>query len=204
MMRARALPGLALLGLSQLSCLCIHSGTWIYKTGADPQARDVSLDPVRTTIDQLRAFPHVERPEHGRIAPVELTTFELRDVELTSFQRAPDNDIHLVLSDEHGHTVIAEAAPPFCTDKASPWRSRIVAARAVIEDVIGPAALGWGHWIVSVAGPGYLDTVHGQPSAAPNGIEIHPLLAICFGRGCALPDVRIDPGAREPAHKSCD
>jgi hypothetical protein len=26
--------------------------------------------------------------------------------------------------------------------------------------------------------------LHGSASAAPNGIEIHPILAICFGQDC--------------------
>src|ERR1019366_2704804 len=26
-----------------------------------------------------------------------------------------------------------------------------------------------------------------QMGVAPNGIELHPVLAMCFGRGCALP-----------------
>jgi hypothetical protein len=87
---------------------------------------------VPTTIDALVALPHVERPEElRRIEPVEVTTYELRDVTLKSFQRAPDGDVHMVLADEHGHTMIAEAAPPFCTDDSSPWKAKISEARAV-------------------------------------------------------------------------
>jgi hypothetical protein len=148
----------------------------------------VSLVPVPTTIDALVSLPHVERPEElRRIAPVELTTYELRDVTLKSFQRAPDGDVHMVLADEHGHTLIAEAAPPFCTDDSSPWKGRISAARAIVDKEIPMTMMGWITRTVSLAGPGYFDTLHGQFGVAPNGIEIHPIFAICFGRGCALP-----------------
>jgi hypothetical protein len=170
--------------------LCVHGRNWPFKIGMDAQARDVSLDPVPTTIDELRAVPHVERPPVGRIAPVELTTYVLRDVELRSFQRAPDGDVHMVLADEHGHTMIAEAAPPFCTDVDSPWRGQITAVRTLVDHEIPMAMMGWRHQIVSMAGVGYLDSLHGQMGVAPNGIEIHPVLAMCFGKGCTLPDIR--------------
>jgi hypothetical protein len=38
-----------------------------------------------------------------------------------------------------------------------------------------------------MAGVGYMDSLHGQPGVATNGMEIHPVLAICFGKGCTLP-----------------
>jgi hypothetical protein len=155
----------------------------------DPDARNVSLDPVPTTIDELISIPHVPRPARGRIAG-ELSTYTLRDVVLRSFQRSPDGDVHMILADEHGHTMIAEAAPPSCTDAASPWRDRIEATRALVEDLVGPALFGWGPWYVSMSGVGYMDTRHGQPGVAPNGMEIHPVLAICFGKGCDLPSTR--------------
>lgn len=189
---ARLLPPIALAALLS-GCaepgLCIHGKNWIYKTGIDPQVAEVSFAPVPTTIDALRALPAVERPSQGRIAPVEMTTYVLRDVELRLFQRALDGDVHMVLADEHGHTMIAEAAPPFCTDAKSPWRARIDAVRAVVDKEIPMAVMGGDHRIVSLAGPGYLDSRHGQTGVAPNGIEIHPVMALCFGKGCVLPPI---------------
>ena len=169
--------------------LCIHGENWPYKIGTDRRARDVSLDPVPTTIDELRAFPNPGRqPE--RIPPVELTTYVLRDVELHSFQRAPDGDVHMVLRDEHGHTMIIEATPPFCTAPESPWMPQIKAVRKLVDDRIPNAMMGWRWETVSVAGIGYFDSVHGQLGVAPNGIELHPILAMCWGRGCTLPSTR--------------
>ncbi len=188
-------PGAAIAGaaLACASCgVCVHGKNWPFKVGGDAQARSIGLEPVPTTIDALSAIPHVERPADGtRIPPAELTTWELRDVWLKSFQRSPDGDVHMVIADEHGHTMIAEAAPPFCTDDDSPWKARITATRKVVDDEIPMAVMGWHARTVSLAGPAYFDTLHGQFGVAPNGIEIHPILAFCVGRGCALPD-RLD------------
>jgi hypothetical protein len=167
--------------------LCVHGKNWPFKIGTDPQGSSVSLVPVPTTIDALRAIPHVERPGSGlRIVPVELTSYELRDVTLQSFQRAPDGDVHMVVADEHGHTMIVEAAPPFCTDARSPWRAQISAVREIVDREIPMAMIGTHRRVVSLAGPAYIDSLHGQIGVAPNGIEIHPILAMCFGAGCSL------------------
>jgi hypothetical protein len=173
--------------------VCVHGRNWPFKIGTDPDARYVSMDPVPTTIAELIAIPHVERPPDMRRIPAELRTYTLRDVTLRSFQRSPDGDVHMVLSDAEGHTMIAEATPPGCTADTSPWRDRIVEVRAVVEDLVGQSLIGWGPWYVSMMGVGYMDSLHGQPGVAPNGMEIHPILAICFGKGCPLP---ASPGQR--------
>ena len=171
--------------------LCVHGGNWPYKIGTDRQARGVSLEPVPTTIDALIALAHVARPtDRSRIAPVELTTFVVRDVQLDGFQRAPDGDVHMVIADEHGHTMIIEATPPFCMEEGSLWREQITAVRKVVDDEIPMAFVGWKKRTMSLSGVGYFDSLHGQFGVADNGIELHPILSICFGRGCVLPDPR--------------
>ena len=37
---------------------------------------------------------------------------------------------------------------------------------------------------VTVRGVGFFDYSHGQIGVAPNAIELHPILQICFGQGC--------------------
>jgi hypothetical protein len=183
------LPLLALLPSCAEPGMCIHGKNWIYKTGIDPQVAEVSLTPVPTTIDELRAIPAMKRTADGRLGSVERTTYVLRDVELKLFQRALDGDVHLVLADEHGHTLIVEAAPPFCTDVKSPWRKPIDTVRAVVDKEIPMSVTGFPRRTISVAGPGYFDPLHGQTGVAPNGIELHPVMAICFGKGCTLPPI---------------
>ncbi len=189
--RVALVSRLAVLALLAPACtVCIHSRTWPLKVGTDPDARAVVMTPMTTTIAELVAIPHEERPPGmRRIAPAELRTYTLRDVTLRSFQRAPDGDVHMVLADAAGHTMIAEVTPPGCTPDASPWRAQISEVRAAVVDVIGQSVIGWGHRTLSLTGIGYMDSLHGQPGVAPNGMELHPILAICFGQGCALPDV---------------
>jgi hypothetical protein len=39
---------------------------------------------------------------------------------------------------------------------------------------------------VSLAGVGFFDFRHHQTGLAPNAIELHPVLDICFGTDCKL------------------
>ena len=183
--------------LAQGCTVCIHGRNWPFKIGTDPDAHLVVMEPVPSTIAELIAIPHAERPpEMRRIAPAELHTYTLRDVTLRSFQRSPDGDVHMVLADAEGRTMIAEATPPSCTAETSPWRARIAEVRETVDEIVGQSVIGWGHRTVSMTGVGYMDSLHGQPGVAPNGMEIHPILAICFGRGCALRDIVHGPVAR--------
>jgi hypothetical protein len=171
--------------------LCVHGGNWKYKIGTDPDAGRVSLVPVETTIDALIAFPPIDHDEGAtRTAPVETTTWVVRDVELHGYQRSPDGDVHMVIADAHGHTMILEATPPFCLAETTPWRRQIARVRKAIDEQIPMAAIGWRTLTMSVAGIGYLDYQHGQLGVAENGVELHPVLSICFGKGCVLADPR--------------
>jgi hypothetical protein len=165
----------------------VKSPNWPIKTGGDPQARDVRLEPVATTIDALRAAPKPDRVDDHRIVPVEMTMYLLRNVTLRAYQRAIDHDIHLEIADEHGHTMIAEIPDPDLVDDASPWRELIAAARAVFEDRFPSGVFGSGEKAtVSLAGVGFFDFAHLQPGVAPNAIELHPVLGICFDTDCTL------------------
>jgi len=32
----------------------------------------------------------------------------------------------------------------------------------------------------------FFDVVHGQLGVAPNGVELHPVVSMCFGESCEL------------------
>ena len=57
-------------------------------------------------------------------------------------------------------------------------RSEIDARYTVSASPLYPAAT------VTVTGFGFFDTIHGQNGVAANGIELHPILQICFGKDC--------------------
>jgi hypothetical protein len=156
---------------------------WAVKVGSDPGARQ-PMSTVRSTIAVLRALSRPSQlPEGERFPGAETTIYELRDVLLVKVKREADSDAHLVLSDDSGATMVAELADEACVAPASPWRQAIRDARATLAahplvHANKTAAF------VSLRGVGFFDRLHGQTGMAPNGIELHPVLAICFGMGC--------------------
>ena len=151
---------------------------WNVKTGTDSQAGSISLVPQTTTIAALRALP-ANGGGGSRETPTETTLFELKDVTLTEWISESDSDYHLVLSDG-SVTMIAEIPSPSCTT-SSVWACFISRARAEFE------SQNLAHYpglTVTVRGVGFFDFLHGQTGVAPNGIELHPVLQICFGQGC--------------------
>jgi hypothetical protein len=158
------------------------------KTGTDADAKKVELRAIDTTIATLRGMhnpPRAQLPQNARVAPVELTLYTLRNVTLIYIKGEADGDYHMVLADENGLTMIAESPADRCMGASSPFRASAARARAAIEAALGkdqnPRKL---HETITVAGIDFFDFVHGQTGVAPNGIEIHPVLAACFGKDC--------------------
>jgi hypothetical protein len=155
---------------------------WDIKTGTDSQAPSIALVPVPNTIAALDALPAAGGGS-AREAPTEQTVYELKDVVLTELKEESDSDYHLVISDGT-HTMIAEIPYPSCATN-SPWtcfmsraRSQIDAMYTVTSSPQYPSAT------ITIRGVGFFDYLHGQNGVAPNAIELHPLLQICFGAGC--------------------
>jgi hypothetical protein len=155
---------------------------WDIKTGTDPYTGKVSLVPVETKIATLAALP-ANGGGASRESPTETTLYVLKDVTLTELKLESDIDYHLVLSDGTA-TMIAEIPYPTCTT-GSPWACFMARARGEIDSMFSvttspqnPAAT------VTVVGVGFFDILHGQTGVAPNAIELHPVLQICFGKGC--------------------
>ncbi len=159
------------------------SERWNIKVGTDSQASGISLVPHPNTIAALAALPANGGGTH-RTAPTETTLWELKDVTLTELKLESDSDYHLVISDGSTHTMIAEIPYPSCAT-SSPWlcfeshaRSVIDAKYTVTSSPIYPAM------VITLRGVGFFDVPHGQTGVAPNAIELHPVLQLCFGHGC--------------------
>jgi hypothetical protein len=95
-----------------------HCGTgrWLVKTLSDPERNRVNLTPVTTTVAALAALPApASFPEAARLAPVEVTTYEVEAM-LAGWHNAADGDIHLILVDlaDQRATLIAEIPSPEC------------------------------------------------------------------------------------------
>ena len=159
---------------------------WAIKTGTDTAANGISLVPTSTTIAALSSIAAPGTiPFSTRVAPAETTLWSLKDVKLTFARLEQDSDYHLVLTDGAA-TMITEIPYPGTCVNGGPWACLISRARAAVDAKITLLPL-QGHnqnLVVSVIGVGFFDPEHGQFGTAPNGIELHAVLAICFGQGC--------------------
>ena len=164
------------------------------KVARDTEASRITLDAVTTTISDLRRRHHGVIGKGTRYAPEEMTVFELADVRLVAFGLEADGDYHLVIAD-HGRTMIVEAPDPTCM-VGSALLADAAAARHAIDRTLSVSrtmtAASPAMAPITVRGVGFFDGVHGQRGMAPNGIELHPLLAVCWGLGCSATPSIVD------------
>ena len=160
---------------------------WAIKTGTDGQAQSVNLRPQTTTIVQLSAIPAPPNISTSmRYGPTELTTWRLNNVKLTLVKMETDSDYHTVVSDGT-NTMIVEIPYPGCVGAGSPFACLITHARGAVDGQVSvTSAAKMPNLTVSVVGVGMFDFDHSQTGKAPNGIELHPVLGICFGQNCQL------------------
>lgn len=175
-----ALPRPATAGAAQ-QAPCDTSRITI-KTGVDPDINLVNLNHVsHSSIFRLRSLPPARfLPSTHRIRPVETTVWQIL-ASVVRFRIEPDGDDILVLADRYGRTIIAEAPSLLCVSARSPFRDLISNSHGTFVGQLGPV----GSWRatkipVQVIGMGLYEPRSGQPAAAPNGIEIHPILHLNF------------------------
>jgi hypothetical protein len=155
---------------------------WNIKTGTDSQAASVSLIPKPNTIATLVGLT-AAGGGNSRESPTETTLWELKDVTLSMIKLETDSDYHMVLSDG-SHTMIAEIPYPTCTTGGA-WTCFISRARSAVDAKLTvSSSFQYPALTVTLRGVGFFDFLHGQTGVAPNGIELHAVLQICFGQGC--------------------
>lgn len=159
---------------------------WSVKTGTDADSGRVDVsNPQNTTIAQLIALsPPRPIPASARFSPTETTVFvvnaTLTDYKLEGGSHG-DSDYHLVLQDEQGNTMVAEIPSPGCVGSGSPFAVPIASARAKFDSQFtATSSFQNANVPVQVTGVGFFDFAHGQHGAAPNVIELHPILDIVF------------------------
>jgi hypothetical protein len=175
---------------------------WAVKTGTDSTVGSVNLTPQNTTIADLRARTAPSPiPASTRAAPTETTTFKLTNATLVSYKLEGDSDIHLVLSEgatacaSGGICMIAEIPDSSCVGAGSPFAAGAAAARATFaSSYTATSTFQSANVPVTIIGVGMFDFLHGQTGVAPNGIELHPVLGICFGVDCTIPATATDAG----------
>jgi lectin-like protein len=172
------------------------------KTGTDSTANLVNLTPRDTTIASLRAQPMpASIPSATRVSNSAETQLWRVSATLTLFKLESDSDFHLVVTDSSGLTMITELASPSC-DSGSAWATQIAHARSAFTAKFTPTGTFQTVNVpIIVTGVGMFDFAHGQTGAAPNQIELHPVLDVCFPgsavSGCATsPDFSLSgPGS---------
>ena len=165
---------------------------WAVKTGTDAAAAQVNLTAQETTIAALRslAIPAGLGSHSARFAgTAETQLYRLTNVTLTQYKREGDSDYHLVVKDAAGLTMIVEIPAPTCVS-GGPWAARISAARSAFDGKFTvSSSFQTANLPVTIEGVGFFDLQHGQTGVAPNGLELHAVLSVCFPgsstSGCA-------------------
>jgi hypothetical protein len=160
------------------------------KTGHDEDVDKVDAMPRPATIAGLRAMAAPssltgDSPRFTYAGSPEIQTYRLANVTLAGYKREGDGDYHVVLRDEAGHSLIAEIPDPLRVGES--WKARTLKARTAFDarHAAGRTFRTAGE-TVTVTGVGFFDLVHGQIGVAPNGIELHAVLDICWGPDCVL------------------
>ena len=151
------------------------------KEGADADRNRVSSTLVSTTVAALRTRPKpATYPKNNRVTDTEFHVWAITAY-LTQYREESDGDIHLVIKDSAGRSMIAEMSYGACVPSTSRWRTAILSARATFGHTYA-LSTSWHyvHNLVDLHGVGYLDTLHGQTGVAPNGVELHPVTYVHF------------------------
>jgi hypothetical protein len=165
-------------------------GTWRWpvKTLSDPDRKKVHFSPRGTRVQSLRRRtpPSDLGSSTPRTTKVEFHTWELKARPVQA-RIEGDGDIHLVIAPPHHRhrTMIVEFPKRSCV--ASPFkRHRIATARRrFVHNCGSVSSSSWTYLkgSVDIVGVGFWDAVHDVTEAAPNGIELHPVLG--FSGSCS-------------------
>ena len=115
-------------------------------------------------------------PKSRRVTSTELHTYQVTAY-LIQYKEESDGDVHLVLKDSSGRSMIAEIPYGSCVPTTSRWKKQIASTRAAFSSRYH-VTTSWRyvHRLVDVRGIGYMDPLHGQTGVAPNGVELHPVI----------------------------
>src|SRR4029079_16973960 len=117
---------------------------------------------------------------YRRAQPVEATTYQV-DGYLAGWDNEADGDVHLVLAGltNQRMRIIAESPDPNCSGVcASALNGQFASARTILQAILGEPNTADRPIRLRVTGVGFFDRNHGQTGAAPNFIELHPVLSI--------------------------
>jgi hypothetical protein len=154
---------------------------WAVKTLSDDDRDQVDLRPVDVTIEKLvrQRRPEVLLP-FGR-AELEKHVFRVEG-QLIRLIQENDQDWHLVIASvtNPSVTMVAEVPNPDCSGVCTSGFGEIYSrVRTRLLDRTN-ASGGARSFHIRLTGVAFFDYAHGQIGLAPNGIELHPILAVEF------------------------
>jgi hypothetical protein len=188
-----------------LSAVSLHAQCgverWSVKTGTDSGAPSIALSSwISTTIYNMQQSAHPSSlPANSRVAPRETNQYSLSGT-LIKYVKEGDSDYHLVIKDSAGRTIIVEIPSPNCVGAGSPFGSGIANARRQFDaKFTATTSFKTTSTAVTLRGIGFWDFLHGQTGAAPNGLEVHPVLNISFTGAASVDDGQELAPAGDPA-----
>ncbi len=167
---------------------CILLERWAVKTLADKDSARIDFRPEKTTVsamgDVKRIPPLPFMPRQGP----EFKTFEVT-CRIESYNTVRDGDLNLTLVDPDNpdRTMIAEVPSPDCLeDKKSPYAGVFRRVWGEFREIGAPGGRIIADFkrhkaregLYTITGVGFIDIPHLQEGAAPNYIELHPVLSI--------------------------
>ena len=177
------------------SVLCGGVERWAVKVLVDAAAAQVNYTPLPTTIDSLINIPTTPSTSAPRMAGKEFQSYVFT-CNITIKKNEDDNDYHLVLK-SGSETMIGEVPDPVCSAAASSVHvNEFISARNWVNAHIGTGAVSNVNIApVDVTGVSFVDVPHGQTGAAPNQMEIHPILGLRFSTATGLNETGNDAPA---------
>ena len=150
---------------------------WSIKTGTDPQAQQINVNNIdHVAITDLISLPRPSYyPQNSRIEPTESQVYNIHAT-IIEVRHEDDGDYHLLAQDSAGNTMITEIPDPQCA-QSSVFLPLIQAARAYVDQNL--PQMGRVNIPASITGVAFFDFPHAG-GAAPNAIELHPVLKIRF------------------------
>jgi len=155
---------------------------WTVKVLIDPDTDKIDYNKVvKTTIANEIAIP---MPTLGMQTPRLKDEMEVNQIEcfIDGYKLEADRDVHIVISDEQGNTMIAEIPNPNCKEvKGCSQYKKIKEVRDWFDSTFGPKTKYHKNKTktkYTFIGITFMDKIHGQTGVADNGVELHPVLDI--------------------------
>jgi hypothetical protein len=181
---------------------------WAVKTLQDSAGRALDLTRVKkTTVNALRSLPVKRGAGGSRGGGVESTVYEV-PARLVEAKLEKDEDIHVVIKGvTTPGTMIVEFPTVACSGNATTGaKSRIRKARNAFVAACGTPGKSSFTALkgrATIRGVGFFDFKHGQRGLAPNGIEIHPVLAFTQATCERVTTPPPPPPSPPPAPSNC-